>query len=510
MQTIRIPWKASAEDRAHIAEWQRHRAVATRTAYANAEGKTAQELRNLLKERLPNHPLGSWDIHCAALEGITLRNRVPDGSMIFGGKDYFERRQKGLISKEDWQTKRQTRALEIIGDRTRWGNRHFRLSEDCRTCEVTFLKEKSTLQLPEMVGKQGRILKAVSQLAAACQISVQFTLSRTHLSVTFDEMDLRKLPPGQTLEQVKITEQGRGRRGRKRKDEATHYAAHRVKELQKRPIHPEWRDPVPHVANRVIGIDLNPEWIGVTIIEVGEDPTKLDQVRILDHKLHRIDVPFGADQSMQQVMANAAADTINMARAWNVGLIVHEEGLGKLRWSKTSKNSQTVNYWSRNAFLSGLQRRCKLAGIKLQSVWGGYSTTIGNLVFDLPDACAAAAEIARRGYARQCKTKNLLPVIPSTVLTRLGKDEKAPADAEGWQEIHRTIKSAQAGTNKRSGVGYRRLHPTDQQLGSGSFVLHGRSYAVDRLGKGKGACCSARPVLTKKVRNSSNQVLNAR
>ena len=514
MQTIRIPWRASHKSRVLIVDWQRHRATATRTAYANAEGRSEKDLRNLLKSRFPDHPLGSWDLHCAAREGLRLRAMAPDGAMIFGGKSALLRCQKGLIDNAEWKSRRQARAIEIIGDRTRWGNRHFRLSEDARTCKVTFLKQNVILNLPEMAGKQGRLLRGVAKLADACQISVTFTLGRTHLSVTFDEMDLRRLQPGQTLEQVKIAEQGKGRRGRKRKNSSTHYAAHREKHisLDERPVHPEWWDAIPAVSNRAIGIDLNPSWIGISVVEVGSDLANLEEVKVLDHCLHRIAVPFGADQSMQQTMANVAAQAISLARAWNVGLIAHEEGLGKLAWSKKSRSTQTINYWSRNAFLSGLARRCRLASIELRSVWGGYSSTIGNLFFDLPDACSAAAEIARRGLSARASIKDRLPAVPPQLARRRWKDDEPRIDldqAETWQEVHRKIKSTQAGPPKRSGIGYRRLHPTAQQLGSGSFDLHGRSYAVDRLGRGKGASCSARPVLTRTVRDSSDRVLNA-
>jgi len=179
---------------------------------------------------------------------------------------------------------------------------------------------------------------------------------------------------------------------------------------------------------------------------------------------------------------------------------------------KKSRKSQTINYWSRNALLSGLARRCSLAGIELRSVWGGYSSTIGNLFFDLPDACGAAAEIARRGIAARDGIKDRLPAVPPQLDRRRWKDDGPRIDldqAETWQEIHRKVKSAQAGPRQRSGVGYRRLHPTAQQLGSGSFELHGRCYAVDRLGRGKGASCSARPVLHETVRDSSDRVANA-
>lgn len=513
MQTIRIPWRANPDDRLTIETWQRHRAAATRAAYRNAPGRSEKDLRDLLKARFPKHPLGSWDLHCAAREGLALRKKVPEGNMIFGGKTNLQRRQKGLISNFEWKALRQQRSLEIIGDATRWGNRHFRLSNDARQCVVTFLKQSVTLDLPEMNGKYGRLLRAVSQLADACQISVTFSLSRTHLSVTFDEMDLRKLPEGKTLAEAKIAEQGAGRRGRKRKDATTHYAAHREKFIENRPVHPEWREANPAVASRAIGIDLNPQWVGISVVEMASDLQDLTKVKAFDHVLHRISIPHDANQSLIQVMANVAAQTINLARAWNAGLIVHEEGLGKLTWSKRTKGAdQTLNYWSRNQFISGLKRRCRLAGIQLLPVWGGYTTTIGNLCFELPDACASAVEIARRGLATKAGIKDRLPMVPPQLTHRRWKDDASRIDldqAETWQEVHRRMKSAQAGTRKRSGIGYRRLHPTAQQLGSGSFDLHGRSYAVDRLGRGKGASCSARPVLSRTVRDSSNRASDA-
>ena len=510
-QTIRVPWTASADCRETIAVWQKMQAAIIRSAYANAEGRTAEELERFLKDRFRGHPLGSWAIHCATLDGIRLRQLKSDGKMVFGGKSNFTRRNKGIISNDEWRALRQQRAIEITGDRTRWGNRHFRLSADGLACQVEFLKHKAALHLPEMSGKSGKLVRAVAKLAAACEISVKFSLSRTHLSITFDPMDLRKLPSGQTLEQVKIAEQGRGRRGRKRKDTNTHYAAHRIKPVphDERPIHPEWRPFVTAHPRRAIGIDLNPQWIGLTIIEAN-DPTDLTRIKVLDHRLLRIEVPQKAGaENVQSVLANSARLAISMARSWNAGLIVHEEGLGKLLWSKKNRpaaNVHTINYWSRNAFLRGLARRARLSGLNLLPIWGGYSTTIGNLSFDLPDACAAAAEIARRGLAALSGAKDRLPAVPPQLVQRLWKDADARVSdqAATWQDVHRKVKSAQAG--RKAGIGYRRLHPTLQALGSGSFILSGQSYAVDRLGKGKGASCSARPVLSRTVRDNSDRV----
>ena len=536
MQTITVPYKASQEHALKIRTWKRINALMVRTGYAQGENRSAAEIEKVIKERFPSQPLGSWAAHCAAYEAKTLRNKVPDGRMIFGGRDQLLRRQKGLISNAEWRERRHSRSLQIIGDRTRWGNRHFRLSDEGRKCTVTFMKDSVALDLPQMTGKQGRLLKAICALADACEISVQFSLNTKTLSVTFDEMDLRRLAPGQTLEQVKIAEQGKSRRGRKRKDAGTHYAAKRVKPIDPadRPVHPEWRDRIPSKSNRVIGIDLNPAWIGVSVIDISGNPASVDSVKILDHRLHKIDVPFSAAyENMTSIMSNVARTIINLARAWNCGLIVHENGLGKLAWSKKKKKTQTINYWSRNIIISSLQRRCKLAGIQLLPTWASYSTTIGNICFNLPDACASAVEIARRGYASTCNIKDRLPAVPPMVHTRRWKDEDVPndiaktlSDADSWAQVHRAIKPAQTRHPAFGGplvlskgsargqsakpidalaIGYRRLHPG--KLDPGSEVFFGEQrYAVDRLGNGKGVSCSARPVLTSMVRNSSDQV----
>jgi ABC-type uncharacterized transport system involved in gliding motility auxiliary subunit len=39
-------------------------------------------------------------------------------------------------------------------------------------------------------------------------------------------------------------------------------------------------------------------------------------------------------------------------------------------------------------FVQMLTGRARLAGIQVIEVWGGYSSTIGNITFDAPDACA--------------------------------------------------------------------------------------------------------------------------
>lgn len=500
MQTLSIPFTTSAQDRAILSEWQRRHACVVRSSYALAgvvgpDGaltlRPEKELRARLKARFPDHPLGSWAIHCATREGLWLRSQRPDGRMVFGGRDHLERRRKGLIDHAAWQARRHTRAIEIVGDRTRWGNRHLALSANGKEARITFLGTTIVLQLSHLPGKRGRLVRALAALAQACEVGLTFSLGARSLSITFDPMDLRRLPAGMTLEGVqRAAREAKGHkpRGRPRKNPDTHYAAARVRPLPaaERPVHPEWRDPVPLLARRCVAIDLNPTSIGCSVVEVaaGKDARDLGAVRVLHHALIRLDIPItDSRESTTALMAALARHIVSLARAWNCGSIVHEHGLGKLRWSKRSKRSKTatqatpgvpeaqsINHWVRNALLQGLARRARLAGIPCRALWGGYSTTIGNLAFALPDAAAAAAEMARRGLVAQQDTeiKDRLPAVPPAAQRRRWKDDasgrggppptmaqerawQAIAEAGTWQVIHREIKAAR--------IGVRRLHP---------------------------------------------------
>lgn len=497
------------DDRATVTDWQRAQGAVVRSAYAQAHDasgrpRSEQALRDLLKKRFPDHPLGSWAIHCAAREGMRLRGQSPDGRIVFGGRDQMERLRKGLIDSAEWRRIRHSRPIEIVGDRTRRGNRHLELSSDGMTATVTFLKKPVTLRLPRMTGKTGILMKALAVLTERCEIGVQLSLSAKTVSFTFDPMDLRRLKPGTTLESVQRAERealGHGARGRPRKDPDTHYAAKRVRPMDPsiRPVHPEWRDPIRTMETRAVALDLNPEWIGVSVIEIcaDADPRDADCVRILDHRLIRLEVPIASSkEAMQAHMAHAARIAVSMARKWGASTIWHEDGLGRLRWSKRSRGPaalQTINHWSRNALLGGLARRCALAGLRCRSVWGGYSSTAGNLLYPLPDACAAATEIARRGIATARGNKDRLPAIPPRVRLRRWKDGALPDeiartidDAGCWQSLHRAVKPTQ-GRGFAPTVGYRRLHP---EMGPGPRHEND-GYAGSQSGSRKGGWSTA-------------------
>mgnify|MGYP001179573049 CR=1 FL=1 len=256
MQTISVPYVCLEGDRSFLDNCRRLYSAAVRTAYANAHdeaGKPLKQkpLRNLVKSRFAGGRPDAWALHCATLEGMDLRKRAPDGRMVFGGRGMLERRRKGLITSDEWRRAR-LRPLTIRGDKNYAGNRHFKLSPDCRTCTFTMLQggrvkgtpmvhRTLTLHLPEMTGNAGEVLRQAAELAAARKINITFRIDDKRLHVTIDPDDL--------------------------------------------PKHPERKRPTAAKPSRAVGIDLNPSCIGLAVVEDITAPASLAATRPLDWAL---------------------------------------------------------------------------------------------------------------------------------------------------------------------------------------------------------------------------------
>ena len=223
---------------------------------------------------------------------------------------------------------------------------------------------------------------------------------------------------------------------------------------------------------------------------------------MLDHRLVRLDLPPDAPRGLvAETLAKVANLAVRLCEAHGVGLVALEEGLGKLRsGGRAKRKNHRLNRWDRTTLKGMLERRIGLRGGEVLTVWSGYSTTIGNVAFDLPDACAAAAEIGRRGLAEKDwrlrvramrldgslpkggVKKDFLPFPCPEAFPSLWKDSDVPSadvlarlrQAGTWPEVHRTIKAAK--------LGVRRPHPG---LDPGSESRPPQAvpgFAVSRLG----------------------------
>ncbi len=221
-----------------------------------------------------------------------------------------------------------------------------------------------------------------------------------------------------------------------------------------------------------------------------------EDTKLLEHALMKLDMAADASPELVRETLAAVCDrAISMALKHRCGAIVLEKGLGKLRSSGKSRSlNRLLNFGASMVFVQMLTRRARLAGIDVLEVWAGYSSTIGNLAFDAPDACASATEIARRGIARLAGIKDVLPALEEGCVSSLWKNGKVSAELGSWQDVHRTIKAAK--------IGYRRPHPDVPLCAKGSDV-HGAKifcgHAVVRPGRRHRPGLMFRPIVTERL-----------
>lgn len=105
--------------------------------------------------------------------------------MIFGTRAGLERRRKGLIRRDEWRRMR-LRPLCSRGDKLFLGNRHFRLSLDARCCVLGMYGRRIALELPQMLGNAGKVLRQAAALAAQKKINLTFRIDDKKLLMTID------------------------------------------------------------------------------------------------------------------------------------------------------------------------------------------------------------------------------------------------------------------------------------------------------------------------------------
>lgn len=102
-------------------------------------------------------------------------------------------------------------------------------------------------------------------------------------------------------------------------------------------------------------------------------------------------------------MIEVAKDICNIAKSCQCEMIVVEDlNIKSQDRSKGKKLNRLCNsFFIRNTFVSNLNKRCNIDGIKFLKVMPAYSSFIGNFLhrgLNLPDPILASIELGRRGY----------------------------------------------------------------------------------------------------------------
>ena len=358
-----------------ILEYMKQYTHVFRVAYNKLYNQEKLKQTELLKL---NHIdlLDSWWVVSAMIDAKMLYNRFKIQKVIFGGKQNFLKRCKHQIDKETFNLNR-LRCLTSIGEKKSGtksvhGNRKFKLTADLKQVTLKLKTKKVKLNL---IGNPSKnLLYKLSQVYKH-QISddtpLTYKIDTNYIYITFDESIV---------------------------------LSSKLNSKQ--------------ISNRVLSLDLNPNYIGWSITD-WKSSSKFSVVKSgvysfkkLTDKIQDLKGKgFNSDAEIRKYLNNKleyetyqiVKNIINKAIYYKVQLIgiedlsIKSKNLGKGSYL----NGLVNNKWLRNKFSTCLEKYCNIYGFKLQKVKPEYSSFFGNFLFrslNLPDMVLSSIEIGRRCY----------------------------------------------------------------------------------------------------------------
>ena len=384
MQTLKIKYQTSSnEDLNLIKEYQRQYSSVLHFVYNRTlDGLSQKEIKEKVKSLSNINLLDSWFIQSSIFDAKTLSQK--DDKIIFGGKKNFFDRLKGKISKSEYQNKRLSPIYSIgeIVNKSVKSNRKFHIEQDLDI--ITFKPNKSTRIELKLIGLGNRksILSKLYKKQERKEIKITYKLDSQHIYISFDEQDIYNFD-------------------------------------------------YPKIENRIISIDLNPNYIGYSIVD-WKSSSEFNIIKSGVYSIkHLNDLDFNLkgkgfnsfskeriylSNKRQHEILEISKNLINKAIYYKCSIFSIEDLSIKSSDKENGKqfNKLVNNNWNRNLIVNNLTKRCNIFKIKLLKVKPAYSSFIGNFLFrslNLPDMILSSIEISRRAYEFYnqyvIKTKNI-------------------------------------------------------------------------------------------------------
>ena len=332
------------------------------------------ELRNLYSSINNCSLINKWLFQCAIKEAKQIY-KTHGSKVIFGGKLNFINRAKLKISKDEYKLKRLS-PIYSIGEARLSGNRLFKLRDNFNIIFQPNRANHYTLQLVGLGNNRIKLLNRLTELSIQNKVTLTYKLSVDYIWITYNENQIEYISS---------------------------------KKIQ----------------NRVFAIDINPNYIGWSIIDwnssskyktIKEGVISIKELNAYDNKQKinstgRIHISNFRKHAILEICKNL----VDKAAYYRCDTFAVED----LNFKSTSNynrkfNRLCRNQWNRNLLFQNIRKRCNIYGIKFVAVKPEYSSFIGNLLFrhtsKAPDMVLSSIEIGRRAYEFKSqyidKTKN--------------------------------------------------------------------------------------------------------
>ena len=368
MITLKIKYTTTEDGLNLIREYRKQYSSVLHYAYNRRYENISEKETEKQLNSLNNIPLIKSYLKRCAVKHATQLIETDDKKRIFGGKRNFINRCKGKISRDEFLDNRLSN-LYIIGEANQHGNRFVTINEDLES--FTFkptIKNKMTLNIGGRYKRYKSILNKLYHLQQDKQIPITYELDNEYIYITYDES---------------LVEQ-----------------------------HIEYKA----VKNRMFAIDLNPNYIGWSVVD-WKSSSKFEVIKsgvISIKDLNDIDFNLEgkSSDSKERIYINNKRKfetyeisklLVNTAKYYRCEVFGLEELNIKSKNNKKGKkfNRLVNNSWNRDKLVNNLKKHCNIYSIRVMLAKPNYSSFVGNFLFrdlNLPDMTLASIEIGRRCY----------------------------------------------------------------------------------------------------------------
>jgi IS605 OrfB family transposase len=224
------------------------------------------------------------------------------------------------------------------------------------------------------------------------------------------------------------------------------------------------------LENRYCAIDLNPDYIGLSIIDrddfkiIHKMTFDLSLLNVKSNKSSNNGLSKDINNKRKYEICNVYKTIFSLAKHYKVSHFVIEDLNFKSKIVNDDYkefNRKTKNVWNINLQLNTIKKCCVNYGLKLIEINPVYSSFIGNIIYNDFDAVNASIEICRRGMNKYIKGSSLYPEITSTIIDTVESrfssqlpDVQWIKDCNSWRSMYKLLTEAgckyrwQLGDNK--------------------------------------------------------------
>ena len=392
---------------------------------------------------------------------INQKEEFLKSEIVFGSKKILQRlsflcnnkeKNKDEIIKirNEYRTKRLGN-IYILGEANEKGNRFFTF--DLPNNRIIYKPKFGTkIEINLLHSRENVNLVKLQQLINNKEIPITVQFNQTTFNIIFDESKLSGyfLNENERNKEVKnIKETDKDLKKELIKDIYIKY----YKELENKQL--ENKNP-----NRYLGIDLNPNNIGVTILDKINEEGKFKIIKTFNYSFKHLTKKSGKSSNNEKSKyfnnkrKHERSQVINhifkIMKYYKVAYFVME--VLEFKDSKTPKdnrefNRKVKNIWDRELLTKLINKKCTEGGYQLILVNPIFTSIIGNFNYHVFDPVASSIEITRRGCFKYNKglfypksdlntnyTKELVASKKLHIDVNLIKDKS-------WVEIQTILKS---------------------------------------------------------------------